>query len=245
MRLPARLRLWMGRLKARRSDLSRAWTDPALAREQRQIVDAQLEAMHAGSIAGHFSALVQVFEKIADCSDAGPQPLTVLDAGCASGYYSEVLAHLVPTPMKYCGSDFNPAMLDLAREKYPGVPLARMDIRSLGWRDGAFDVVLSGAVIVHVKEWRDAVAELARVARKWLVMHRTLVCFERQSFISVQRAYNVEVYRVHVQEAELVSLLQGFGFNLVARTDPREGGVEKDQGNFTYLFQRRTEGPRE
>jgi SAM-dependent methyltransferase len=240
-----RLKLWMGRLKARRSDLSRAWMDPALAREQRQIVDAQLQAMHAGNVAGHFSALAEIFEKIADSSDAGPQPLTVLDAGCASGYYSEVLAHLVPIPTKYCGSDFNPAMLDLAREKYPDVPLARMDIRSLGWRDGAFDVVISGAVIVHVREWRKAVAELARAAGKWLILHRTLVCFERQSFVAVQRAYNVEVYRVHIQEAELVSLLQGLGFDLISRADPREGGLEKDQGNCTYLFQRRGEPPRE
>lgn len=238
-----KLRVLGGRVKARLRDLSRSWMDPSLAQKQREIVDCKLQEMYAGDVPGHFSVLVDIFAQIAASSDPPPERLTVLDAGCASGYYYEVLNHLVPLRLSYCGCDFNQAMLELARQRYPNVPFARADLRSLAWPDRSFDVVLSGAVLVHVREWKEAVGELARVARRWLVLHRTAVSLKGASFVTVQKAYGAEVYSVHIQEAELMSLLRSLGYRLISKLDSREGPAGPDSGNYTYLFLRENGSP--
>jgi ubiquinone/menaquinone biosynthesis C-methylase UbiE len=48
-----------------------------------------------------------------------------------------------------------------------------LDIHYIELPDKAYDVVLSGAVLVHVKEWKEAVRELARITGSYLILHRT------------------------------------------------------------------------
>lgn len=223
-------------------DLSRSYMDPAIPAKQRALVDRQLQEMYAGHAPAHFLALIDIFREIQACSGNETEFLTLLDAGCASAYYSEILSHLVPMPLKYHGADFNEAMLQLARKIYRVLPLARMDLRHLAWLDGSFDVVLSGAVIVHIREWQSAVSEIARVARKWVVLHRALVC-ERSTFIRVERHSDVDVYRVFIREKELLSHMCDMGFQLRLRVECDEGNVGPDVGEYTYLFLRDRETP--
>ena len=216
-------------------DLSQNYTDPNIPQKQRQLVDLQLEKMYHGDIAPHFKVLANVFEKL----ENGKHSLKVLDAGCASAYYSEIIKHLVPHPFDYVGSDYNPEMLQLAKEKYPALPFFRMDLRRLAWLDSSFDVVMSGAVIVHIKEWQKAVSEIARVSKKWLILHRTRVCTEAETIIKVETHYDVQVYRVSIAENELLKQLSALNFELVSRIDCYEGEMEEGFGNFTYLFLRK------
>lgn len=216
--------------------------EPSIPGKQRELVDRQLKDMYAGRPPDHFCVLRDIFGKISTSSGDRQEPLRVLDAGCASGYYFEILRHLVPVALQYTGSDFSQGMLELARQRYPQLSLVRTDVRQIAWRDQSFDIVLSGAVIVHVREWERAVTELGRVARKWVVLHRTLVCFERSSFVEVEKHYDVDVYRVYIREAELMSLLCNMGYELVLKMDCQEGISRVDVGNFTYLFLRKN-GP--
>lgn len=245
MRIPRplralRLRLATPRRTSHLPDLSRSYMNPGIPAKQRELVDRQLQDMYAGDVPAHFHVLADVLQEIGVSPRDRGEPLTLLDAGCASAYYFEILTYLLPLHFEYWGVDFNEAMLELAHETYPHLTsrLARMDLRRLGWPNQSFDVVLSGAVIVHVREWKKAVAELARVASKWVVLHRTLVCFDRASFARVKRHYDVDVYRVHIQEAELISLLRNLGYGLISRLDCDEGIAGRDVGNYTYLFQR-------
>ena len=216
-------------------DLSQNYMDPDIPQKQRQLVDQQLEKMYRGDIVPHFRVLANVFEKL----ENGKHALKILDAGCASAYYSEIIKHLVPRPFDYVGSDYNPEMLQLAKEKYPALPFFRMDLRRLAWLDSSFDVVMSGAVIVHIKEWEKAVSEIARVSKKWLILHRTRVRTEAETIIKVETHYDVQVYRVSIAENELVKHLSGLKFELVSKMDCYEGEMEEGFGNFTYLFSRK------
>ena len=45
----------------------------------------------------------------------------LLEIGCGSGYYSEVLATLLPGGVRYTGIDYSDAMIARAREHYPAI----------------------------------------------------------------------------------------------------------------------------
>jgi SAM-dependent methyltransferase len=93
---------------------------------------------------------------------------TMLDIGCASGYYSVAFAR---AGGRATGVDISPSSIALARRraKREGVEarceFATGDIRSLPFSDRAFDAVLMVEVLEHVREQRQALAEGVRTLR--------------------------------------------------------------------------------
>ena len=81
-------------------------------------------------------------------------------------------------------------------------------------------------------------AELARLADRWLILYRTLVRFKGSTFARVETHYDVKVYRVYISEVELIDLLQELGYQLESKTDCDEGIGGPDLGNYTYVFRR-------
>lgn len=93
---------------------------------------------------------------------------SLLDVGCASGYYSTRFAQ---RGGEATGIDVAESSLQLARERAErdGVTercrFVRGDLRDLPVADGSCDVVLATEVLEHVREQRDALSELTRVLR--------------------------------------------------------------------------------
>ena len=226
---------WIRRLTGR--DLSNSYADSSIAPKQRQLVDEQLQAMRNGEAPQHFQVVGRILSGLKE--QAGARAFSLLDAGCGSGYYSEIISHFVPGGIHYIGVDFNLGMLSMARQYYPGLSVGRMDLRWLAVRDASVDLVMSGAAIVHIREWDAALKELTRVTRKWLLLHRTLVCKLTPTSVSVERHYEKDVYRVRISEAELLALIGTLGMDLIMKCDAGEGQVPDDQENNTYLFERR------
>jgi SAM-dependent methyltransferase len=227
-------RIW----KKKIPDLSKNYMQPEIAAKQRELVDQQLRLMYQGEAPPHFLVLKEMFQEIVHSNREPQEPYSLLDAGCASGYYSEILRYLVATPFRYTGCDFNPAMLGMAQKKYPHSLLARMDLRKLAFKDQSFDIILSGAVIVHIKQWQDAVSEMARISKNWIILHRTLIQEQKSTEIRAERHYDVEVYRVYLQEAELIDLLKSLNYEMVRKQHCDEGAMGPGVGNYTYLFRR-------
>ena len=192
--------------------------------------------MARGEAPEHFRVIGRILSRLR--REHGVLTPWLLDAGCGSAYYSEVVEHFVPRWTKYVGVDFNAGMLELARRCYPSLSLARMDLCGLALRDRMFDVVMSGAVIVHIKPWRQAVQELARTTRRWLILHRTLVYTHRPTTVDIERHYDTDVYRVRINQGELIALLSDNGLKLIGYWDCPEGRFPKGQENHTYLFER-------
>ena len=223
----------------RRPDLSKSYADPTIATKQRQLVDQQLQAMRHGSPPEHFEVVGRILSQLRE--QTGLRLIELLDAGCGSAYYFEIANSFVPGWVEYVGVDFNPGMLDMAQQYYPTLPLARMDLRNLAVRDVAFDLVMSGAVIAHIKEWKAAVEELARLTRRWLLLHRTLVYTGSvPTSVTIERHYDKDVYRVRISEGELLALMAHLEMNLVMKCDAGEGEFPAGQENNTYLFERRS-----
>lgn len=226
---------WIRRLKG--IDLARSYADSSIAPKQRRLVDAQLQAMRTGDPPAHFKVVGRILSRLKE--QAGAQALSLLDAGCGSGYYYEIINHFVSGGVRYFGVDFNPGMLSMARKHYPGLSTARVDLRWLAVRDASVDLVLSGAAIVHIREWETVLKELTRVTRKWLLLHRTLVYKSTPTSVNVERHYDRDVYRVRINEAEILALIDKLGMDLIMKCDAGEGQMPEDQENNTYLFERR------
>lgn len=96
------------------------------------------------------------------------KPVTVLDAGCGEGETIARLRALLPADVT--AFDRNPACVEYARRRHPGVKFSVEDIYSLPWPDANFDLVLCTEVLEHLAEPARALAELARVARRDIVV---------------------------------------------------------------------------
>lgn len=90
----------------------------------------------------------------------------VLDVGCGTGHLSAAVAGL-SSSVEVDGVDLSVAYVDHARLHYPDPRLTFHvgDACSLSFAGGSFDQVLSLLVLHFVPRWRDAIAEMRRVAK--------------------------------------------------------------------------------
>lgn len=90
-----------------------------------------------------------------------------LDVGCAEGYVLNVVRHCFG--VRTCGVDIAQSAIDRARELY-GLDGIAADARRLPLPDKAYDVVLCSETLEHVAEPAAVIAELLRVARRYVII---------------------------------------------------------------------------
>jgi ubiquinone/menaquinone biosynthesis C-methylase UbiE len=89
----------------------------------------------------------------------------ILDAGCGSGYGTELLQQRF-SPCRLVGFDVMPEQIERARAReVRGAELRVGDITRIEEKDASFDAVFVFGILHHVPEWRLALRELARVLR--------------------------------------------------------------------------------
>src|SRR5205085_7187691 len=87
----------------------------------------------------------------------GIEAPSLLDVGCGSGYYAEVLATLVPGGVRYTGIDYSQVMIDRARTNYPSATFAVADATRLPYPEGSFDIVFNGVSLMHIIDYQAAI----------------------------------------------------------------------------------------
>lgn len=88
---------------------------------------------------------------------------TLLDVGCGTGYFSRRFAR--EAGLKVSGVDIDAGMLAVARGKAPGIGFALGDAERLPFPDASFDHVVAVTSLCFVRNERQAIREMARVAR--------------------------------------------------------------------------------
>ena len=208
-----------------------SWKDPNMPEEQLKIVEKELALLHAGNPPSVHAVVAEALNTI-----PGNNKLTLLDVGCASGYYSEVISTLIGDRFDYTGADYSEAMLDLARKRYPDTKFINLDTRQIDLPDRSYDVVLCGGVITHIKEWKEAVKELTRITWSYLILHRTPIT-DGKSYGIEQEQYKVPVFSITFSRDELVGLTSEYGFKKIFEKNVylhEKMGL----GNMTYVFER-------
>ena len=217
-------------------NLSQNYAHPLIAAKQRYIVNQELVTMYDGKAPKLFDVVGKIIKRIGKLDKQNT--FTMLDAACGTAYYSEVMDFLCPkVTIDYTGVDYNPGMVSLAHEYYPQLNVVEGNVLDLQFDNNAFDIVLSGATIAHVEDWKQAIRELVRVTRTWLILHRNPVWLNKtsSSFV-VRRDYDVEVVVHRFNRRELGKFVTSLGMERIATYGLRS--PLDHEGYHTYVFRR-------
>jgi|SRR3989344_731336 len=93
----------------------------------------------------------------------------ILDVGCGEGF-TLVKIKQARIGEIYEGIDNSSAALKLGKKLYPKLNINKGDIYNLPYNDASFDLVICTEVLEHLEHPEKAVKELARVAKKYIVI---------------------------------------------------------------------------
>ncbi len=214
--------------------LRNAWRDDALPVRQRELVDQQLAQYRAGTS-------IDVFDVFADSIRSLPElipGMTLLEVGCSSGFYSEVIK-ISELPVDYSGCDYSDAFIQLARRCYPSIGFSVEDATALSYADQSYDIVVSGCCLLHIPEYAKAVEETVRVARQYAIFHRTPVVWGQPEQWYRKQAYGIETVEIHFNESEFLDLLARNGLELIntysVSEEPRYAAGTPGRATRTYV----------
>ena len=219
--------------------LRNAWQNEALPHRQRMLAEQQLHKFRSGSRVDEFDVFVDSLRFLPN----NLQDFTLLEVGCSSGFYSEVIK-ISRLPIKYSGCDYSEAFIRLARDIYPSVDFAVADATDLHYADCNFDIVVSGCCLLHIPEYAKGVEEVARVTRHYAIFHRTPVVWGQPNQWYRKNAYGIETVEIHFNEEAFLALLALNSLELIATYTLSGGsaGVEQMQGqaNRTYVCKKKS-----
>ncbi len=165
----------------------------------------------------------------------------LLEIGCGSGYYSEVLETLLPGGVRYTGIDYSDAMIGRAREHYPKITFEVADATRLPYADQSFDIAFNGVSLMHILDYQAAIREAARVAR-FSIFHGVPVFDDYRTTYLGKYAYGAPVVEVVFGKRELLALCHDAGLRLIREWPGIAYDVHEITGHHssttTYLFAR-------
>ncbi|HCJ66046.1 MAG TPA: class I SAM-dependent methyltransferase [Elusimicrobia bacterium] len=89
---------------------------------------------------------------------------TILDAGCGSGYSSELILKELK-PAKLVAFDLMPEQINLAKKRNLNADFFVGDMTKIELPASTFDAVFVFGVLHHIPDWKKALAELSRVLK--------------------------------------------------------------------------------
>ena len=94
---------------------------------------------------------------------------TILDVGCGEGYLTQHLQRSKPHAGVW-GTDISHAILEEAKRFAPSIPFFTASIYDLPHLERSFELVVACEVLEHLDSPREALLELLRVTRRYLLL---------------------------------------------------------------------------
>jgi SAM-dependent methyltransferase len=193
-----------------RTVASQGWLAARTVKRQERAYQTLIEDARAGEPRIDLRVAAEAVQAI------GIATPNLLDVGCGSGYYSEILAILVPGGVRYTGTDYSEAMIDRARAHYPAGAFGVADATRLPYPDRAFDIVFNGVSLMHIIDYAAAVREAARVASRFCIFHSVPMFDGDHPTTFLQKyAYGAPVVEAVFGRTELLTICGKAGLRLV------------------------------
>jgi len=140
----------------------------------------------------------------------------VIDVGAGTG---RLTIPFLNAGAQVTACDASPTMLQVLREKTTteNLQIVISDAHHLEFRDRSFDCAVGFRVLLHVIDWKKALAELCRVSRDWLIFdlppHHGFLRFAPLYHKLKSRSQNLQNYRTFPLE-QIRRELQVSGFRI-------------------------------
>ena len=188
-----------------------SWKDSAITRGQSALGFGEVERWKRGESIAPFDALRTITKGL----PAGVE--SIHETGCGAGYNFAVLRHCGFNG-DYIGTDYSRSMIVEAfvRTEHLGrarfvlwdcrLPSPMLDI------DVSADLIIEGCAILHIADWRTALANVAARARKFLLIHRLPIIRPGEPPVSRKEAYGVPCIERRFDRGEIVDAVAVLGF---------------------------------
>ena len=116
--------------------------------------------------------LMARFESTLDELFTGADPQSLLDVGCGEAVLTHQWAQRLGDERRVVGIDLDDPALhaEWAKRTAPNLEYRVMKAENLPFADGEFDLASAIEVLEHVPDPEHTVAEMARVAKRWLLV---------------------------------------------------------------------------
>ena len=186
-----------------------AWKSSNIPGEQFEIVSKQLTAFEGGDIIPEFKVFLDHLNFIQLENHS-----KIIEIGCSSGYYSEVVEFYNPT-FRYFGIDFSTKFIELALDIYPQKNFLVADANFLPVKPGALDCVVLGSVLLHLKKWEEALKKAADLNSNFLIVHRQPIIIDKPSYYYFKNAYSTKMFEWVINRDHLIEVLLSLNYELV------------------------------
>ena len=106
----------------------------------------------------------RIFKKHLKKRDIHPEDGVIMDAGCGSGYSTELILNEYH-PSQVIAFDYMPEQVRLAERRGLDVEFVVGDLRGIECDSSRCDAVFIFGVLHHIAEWKKALCEVARVLK--------------------------------------------------------------------------------
>jgi SAM-dependent methyltransferase len=153
------------------------------------------------------------------------RPVRLLDIGCGVGHYSELVHRWFDGEIAYAGADASPEMIEVAESAWPDRSFQQDDVLASQLDYDAYDVLLAGALVDVLAEWRPALDALLGSAAPYVILHRQRLTHGRTRVRRAAGYAGQETYRTILGQADLDAALGRHRREIKGRV-PIEPGVE-------------------
>ena len=113
--------------------------------------------------------LIENFYKSLVCLAKPVRPVTVMDVGCGEGF-TLIKLKQAKIGRTFEGIDHSDDALKLGKKLSPKLNIKKGDIYHLPYKDNAFDILVCTEVLEHLKKPHEALSEIKRVAKKYIIL---------------------------------------------------------------------------
>lgn len=126
---------------------------------------------------------------------------TILEIGASSGYYGELLRRW-GIQWDYTALDYNSIFEMLSNRLFPQNKFIIGDALNLPLANNSYDIVVSGCILLHIYNWRKAMAEAARVSKGDVIFHRTPILHNSPTRYFLKEGYGVSMLEIWFNRGE-------------------------------------------